>query len=57
MFSAVHDIGVTTQIKEQAVTEKIQNMGWRLYVTNIPGQRMGAREVLVCYRNEYLIEH
>lgn len=50
-------LGVTTQIKEQAVTEKIQNMGWRLYVTNIPGQRMGARQILVCYRNEYLIEH
>lgn len=54
---ALQTLGVSTQIREQVVQEKIQNMGWRLYVTNIPTQRMGARDILVCYRNEYLIEH
>ena len=50
-------LGVLVEVDDAAIGQKLETMGWRLYITNVPAQTMEAGEILLCYRNEYLIEH
>lgn len=42
---------------EKNIDEKCQLMGWQIYGTNVPKERMNARDLVKTYRNEYRIEH
>ena len=44
---------VDTKVKEQ----KISQLGWRAYACNAPIERLSTKDVMICYRNEYKIEH
>ena len=47
------------QIKgNQAAIEKHKKkLGWRVYATNAPFDRLNTQQAIECYRNEYKIEH
>jgi transposase len=48
---------VTLDVDEAAINLKISEVGWRPYITNVPAELMDAKQLLICYRSEYLIEH
>lgn len=54
---AKNPLQVALEVDEAAISDKMSDIGWRPYITNVPLQVMDAKQVLVCYRNEYLIEH
>jgi transposase len=43
--------------KESAIAAAKQRMGWKAYVTNAPKTRLVLEEAVLCYRNQYRIEH
>ena len=43
--------------RESAIAAAKQRMGWKAYVTNAPKTRLGLEEAVLCYRNQYRIEH
>jgi transposase len=45
------------QINHQALEKHQQTLGWRVYATNAPLQRLSTKEAIICYRQEYRIEH
>lgn len=46
-----------TQINEGLKAQHLQNLGWRAYACNAPKERLNTEQVILCYRNEYRIEH
>ena len=42
---------------EALKTQHLQNLGWRVYACNAPIERLDTRQAILCYRNEYRIEH
>ena len=55
--SSKHPIQVSVEVDEAAICQKIQTMGWRVYITNSSAEQLNAKQVLTTYRNQYLIEH
>ena len=45
------------QMNEQALEKHRQNLGWRVYATNSPKSTMSTKQCIICYRQEYRIEH
>jgi transposase len=43
--------------RESAIAAAKQRMGWKAYVTNAPKTRLVLEETVLCYRNQYRIEH
>ena len=43
--------------KEELIEQQRQRLGWQLYATNVPEERMDAKALVLCYRDEYRIEH
>jgi transposase len=50
-------ITVTVAVDEEALTAVVQRLGWRVYVTNQPGQQLSLEQAVLAYRGEYIIEH
>ena len=44
-------------LNETAKEEHLQKLGWRAYACNAPKEKLDAKAVVECYRNEYKIEH
>lgn len=49
-------VGLNVAINEEALKQKINGLGWRVYVTNQPESQFSLTEAVVAYRQEYLIE-
>ncbi len=47
---------VKAHIDEQAVQQAINRMGWRVYATNAPVQKLPLPKAVLAYRSQYLIE-
>ena len=45
------------QTNEEVLEKHRQNLGWRVYATNAPDQRLSTKQAVICYRQEYRIEH
>ena len=45
------------QINQQALEKHQQTLGWRVYGTNCPQERLSTKQAIICYRKEYRIEH
>lgn len=45
------------QTNQEALEKHRQNLGWRVYATNSPFDRLSTKECIICYRQEYRIEH
>jgi transposase len=42
--------------KAEAITEAQEIMGWRVYASNAPPEKMSTHKAIECYRKEYRIE-
>jgi len=42
---------------EKIIEGKTKRLGWQIYATNAPTQKITSDELVRCYRNEYRIEH
>lgn len=49
-------VNLTVAINEQALTQAISRLGWRVYVTNQSLDELSLNEAVGVYREQYLIE-
>lgn len=47
---------LTHAIDTQALSAAILQLGWRVYVTNQPAEQLATAQVVLAYREEYLVE-
>lgn len=45
------------KVNDEAKEEKLAQLGWRAYACNVPMNELSTRDAILCYRNEYKIEH
>lgn len=45
------------QINENELQQHIEQLGWSIYACNATIDRLSTIEAIICYRNEYKIEH
>lgn len=45
------------QTDQEALEKHRQQLGWRVYATNSPIEQLSTKEAIICYRQEYRIEH
>lgn len=50
------ELRVRATVNEKAVEEAIRRLGWRVYATNEPGQKLSLSQMVLAYRDEYIIE-
>lgn len=43
--------------KEELIAEKKKRLGWQVYGTNVPEEKMETSKLVITYRDEYKIEH
>lgn len=43
--------------KEEAIERHKRRLGWRVYATNAPSEKLGLTEAVLAYRGQYLLEH
>jgi transposase len=48
---------VTSTRLDAAITAAVARLGWRVYATNRPGAELDTTQVVLAYRNQYLVEH
>lgn len=53
----VKDFELAVKINQDAKEEHLQTLGWRAYACNAPQERLDTQKAILCYRNEYRIEH
>jgi transposase len=47
---------VKAAVDEKAVQESIGRLGWRVYATNAPGEQFSLSQMVLAYRDQYIIE-
>lgn len=45
------------ELNTEAIEQHRQNLGWRVYATNCDQEKMTTKDCILCYRQEYRIEH
>ena len=45
------------QLDEQVLENHSQQLGWRVYATNVDKTQLSVKQAILCYRQEYRIEH
>lgn len=45
------------EVNRKAKAQKINQLGWRVYACNAPMSCLNTSDAILCYRNEYKIEH
>ena len=50
------EVRVTAVVDQAAVTAAVQRLGWRVYATNHPADRLTLTQAALAYRSAYLIE-
>ena len=53
----VSTLSLTYEIDEAALTQVIDDVGWRVYATQAPPDRLSLAQAVQEYRSEYRIEH
>lgn len=48
---------VHAQVNQTQKSVYLQSLGWRVYACNAPKERLTSQQAVLCYRNEYRIEH
>ncbi len=48
---------IQVSIKQEKLDQHIQRLGWRVYATILPKEQFSLEEAILCYRNEFRIEH
>lgn len=43
--------------RQEVIEEQDKILGWRVYATNIPKEKLSVNQAVLCYRKEYRIEH
>jgi transposase len=52
-----YTMSLTTARVEAAITAAEARLGWRVYVTNQPAEACSLTQVVLAYRDQYLVEH
>jgi len=52
-----YTLSLTTARVEAAITAAEARLGWRVYVTNQPAEACSLTQVVLAYRDQYLVEH
>ena len=47
---------MTAVVNQEALTQAVRRLGWRVYVTNAPAAQLSLAQAVLAYRDEYLIE-
>ncbi|MGA9349087.1 MAG: transposase [Anaerolineae bacterium] len=50
------EVRVTAVVEERALEEVIRWLGWRVYVTNAPVERLSLTQAALAYRSQYIID-
>ncbi len=56
-FKEILSFSLQIQTNQEVLEKHRQNLGWRVYATNSPIDRLSTKECIICYRQEYRIEH
>lgn len=56
-FKEQRHFSLHVHIREQELAQYRQNLGWRVYACNAPIERLSTTQAVICYRQEYRIEH
>ena len=48
---------IKVSIDESKQQQHLKQLGWRVYACNAPLSRLTTEQAVICYRNEYRIEH
>lgn len=48
--------GVKTEVNADALKAAIEQLGWRVYVTNQPAEQLSLEQAVLAYREEYIVE-
>jgi transposase len=48
---------VTSQRDDVAICAAAERLGWQVYVTNRPVEQLSLEQVVLAYRDQYLVEH
>jgi hypothetical protein len=49
-------LSLSIERNQEIIELERKRLGWQVYATNAPVEKMASRDVVVCYRNEYRIE-
>lgn len=52
-----YTLAVTTARADAAIAAAVARLGWRVYVTNRPAEALDTTQVVLAYRDQYLVEH
>lgn len=52
-----YSLEVTSRRREEALTAAVARLGWRVYATNQPVAELDTTQVVLAYRDQYLVEH
>jgi len=55
-WEALHEYQCRSQRQEEAIEAQGDLLGWRIYVTNTPAERMSLEQSLKYYRDEWTVE-
>lgn len=50
------EVRVKVAVDEEALEKAIGRLGWRVYATNAPAERLSLQQAVLAYRNQYLID-
>jgi len=53
----VVSFSLSIESNEENIDLLKKTLGWRVYATNAPQRLLSAKQAVLCYRNEYRIEH
>ncbi len=56
-FKEIRSFSLAVQTNKEALEKHRRNLGWRVYATNAPVEYLSTKQALICYRQEYRIEH
>jgi transposase len=51
------DVQVIAVVDQEALTQAIRQLGWRVYATNRSPDQLSLAQAILAYRDEYIIEH
>jgi len=53
----IEKISVSATLNQEAIDNRIQTLGWRVFVTNAPRQKLPLEKAVVAYREQFTEEH
>ena len=48
---------IDCKVNQEKVDQHYQKLGWQIYACNAPVDLLNTEQIVLCYRNEYKIEH